>query len=682
MAVDSGRVKTLFQAAIEHKNLEERKKFLDEEIDEDEELRDRMSKLLAAYDNPIAELDNPLIASLLPTAQFMASASAGDAKPLDLMGSTIGGRYKIRQKIGEGGMGTVYLAEQLHPMRRQVALKLINPGMDSRVVLARFESERQALAMMDHPNIARVLDGGTTASGLPYFVMDLVKGISLTDYCKLHELGLAARLELFQQICSAIHHAHQKGIIHRDLKPTNILIESHDGVPSPRVIDFGLAKAMSGTSLSEHSLFTAFGSVTGTPLYMAPEQASFNALDIDTRADIYALGVVLYELLTGTTPIQHDTLQRAALDEMFRVIRELEPPTPSSRLSTVESPPVRSGRWEANQSRLSRQIKGDLDWIVMKALAKERNRRYGTALDLAGDIERFIKHEPVTAGPPNSFYRLRKFVRRHRGQVVSAVIVLIALVAGVTGTSWGLVEARRQEQLAIDSANEKGRAWLAEAEQHKIADAERIRADLRMKQVTKMNEILCAVFQDLSPLGTHRESDELIELLSQRVEQAAVAMKQEAVSDSIVSARMAVTLGKAQRNLGHAEKSLDLLAEAHAILSSSLGLKHPDTLKSLHQLALSYADMNQMDRALTLFEEAEPLYRQELASGRGETSVVISSLVRVLRSAKDSKRAIALWSDLFLLEVPSGDNNAVFVWGAESNATGADHANPIAGSSE
>ena len=299
-------------------------------------------------------------------------------------------------------MGSVYLAEQTQPVKRQVALKLIKPGMDSRTVLARFESERQALALMDHPNIARVLDAGTTDSGRPFFVMELVKGIPLTDYCDQHRLGLPERLTLFRQICSAVQHAHQKGIIHRDLKPTNILVESHDGHPVPKVIDFGLAKATSGLQLSEHSLYTAFGTVAGTPLYMAPEQASFNALDVDTRADIYALGVILYELLTGSTPIQRETFKQAALDEMLRVIREVEPPTPSSRISTSEALPSIAATRQTEPARLGRFVRGDLDWIVMKALAKERQRRYESAIALAQDVERFMNHEPVSAGPPTA----------------------------------------------------------------------------------------------------------------------------------------------------------------------------------------------------------------------------------------------------------------------------------------
>ena len=467
MALDPRRVKALFNAALDLPDPADRPAFLERECRDDQELRQRLEELLAAYDQPASALERPLAedpgetsAPDEPTGgdrgrtggRFRVRQQATgwrDPPPDSLIGSIIAGRYKLRQEIGEGGMGSVYLAEQTQPVKRQVALKLIKPGMDSRTVLARFESERQALALMDHPNIAKVLDAGATDSGRPFFVMELVKGIPLTDYCDQHRLGLPERLALFRQICSAVQHAHQKGIIHRDLKPTNILVESHDGHPVPKVIDFGLAKATSGLQLTEHSLYTAFGTVAGTPLYMAPEQATFNALDVDTRADIYALGVILYELLTGSTPIQRETFKQAALDEILRVIREVEPPTPSSRISTSEALPTIAATRQTEPARLGRFVRGDLDWIVMKALAKERQRRYESAIALAQDVERFTNHEPVSAGPPTAAYRLRKFVRRNRPQVVAAALVLLALVAGIVGTTLGLVEARRQERKAV-----------------------------------------------------------------------------------------------------------------------------------------------------------------------------------------------------------------------------------------
>ena len=346
------------------------------------------------------------------------------------------------QPIGEGGMGSVWMAEQTEPVKRKVAVKLIRAERGtSTTILARFEAERRRLRCMDHPHIAKLLDAGTTADGLPFFVMELVKGIPLNQFCDQHKLDVPERLVLFTQICSAVQHAHQKGIIHRDLKPTNILVESHDGKPVPRVIDFGLAKATSGMQLSEHTLFTGFGTVMGTPLYMAPEQATFNAVDVDTRADLYSLGVVLYELLTGSTPLTRETFKHAALDEMLRLIREQDAPSPSNRLSSTDARPAIAANRHTDPAKLSRFLKGELDWIVMKALAKERDRRYETANGLARDVERFLNHEPVLAGPPGARYRLKKFVRRNRGAVVAASLLLLTLLAGIAGTTWGLIAA-------------------------------------------------------------------------------------------------------------------------------------------------------------------------------------------------------------------------------------------------
>ena len=369
-------------------------------------LKQRLDHLLAAYAAACNPLDHDPRHDAGPTLPVPGTALAivGPAhNPIGSAGTLVAGRYKLLQPIGEGGMGSVWMAEQTEPVKRKVAVKLIRAERgSSTTILARFEAERQAIALMDHPNIAKLLDAGTTADGVPFFVMELVKGIPLNQFCDEHKLDVPERLALFTQVCSAVQHAHQKGIIHRDLKPTNILVESHDGKPVPRVIDFGLAKASSGMQLSEHTLFTGFGAVLGTPLYMAPEQATFNAVDVDTRADLYSLGVVLYELLTGSTPVTRETFKHAALDEMLRLIREQDAEAPSNRLSSTDARPAIAANRHTDPAKLSRFLKGELDWIVMKALAKERDRRYESANGLARDIERFLKHEPVLAGPPGA----------------------------------------------------------------------------------------------------------------------------------------------------------------------------------------------------------------------------------------------------------------------------------------
>ena len=338
------------------------------------------------------------------------------------------GNYKLLQVIGEGGMGTVYMAEQTTPVRRTVALKLIKAGMDSRQILARFGAERQALALMDHPNIARVFDAGATDTGRPYFVMELVKGIPITRFCDERRLTTRERLELAIPVCQAVQHAHQKGVIHRDLKPSNVLVALYDGKPVPKVIDFGVAKA-AGPRLTEQTLCTDFGAVVGTLEYMSPEQAELNQLDIDTRSDIYSLGVLLYELLTGTTPLDRKRLKAAAILELLRVIREEESPRPSLRLSTTEELPSIAACRNIEPRKLSGLVRGELDWIVMKALEKDRNRRYETANGLAADLRRYLDDEPVQACPPSAAYRFRKFARRNRAAVVTAGLISLAMLA-------------------------------------------------------------------------------------------------------------------------------------------------------------------------------------------------------------------------------------------------------------
>jgi eukaryotic-like serine/threonine-protein kinase len=405
---------SLFLAALERTDPADRQAFLDQACAGDTELRRRIELLLAAYAAGKDKLEPPVPDPVLTTPEV------GSPYPEML----IAGRYRLLERIGEGGMGEVWVAKQTEPVQRKVALKLIKPGMDSRQVLGRFEAERQALALMDHPNIAKVLDGGLTADGRPFFVMELVNGLPLTKFCDEAKLTPRERLELFVPVCQAVQHAHQKGIVHRDLKPSNVLVTLYDGKPVPKVIDFGVAKATGG-KLTDESLSTQFGAVIGTLEYMAPEQAGFSALDVDTRADIYSLGVVLYELLTGLRPFDSKRLQKAAVDEAVRIIREEEPPRPSARLSTDESLPSLAALRQTEPKRLMALMRVELDWVVMKCLEKDRNRRYETANGLVRDVERYLHDEPVEARPPSAGYRLRKFLRRHRGPVLAAGLVFL-----------------------------------------------------------------------------------------------------------------------------------------------------------------------------------------------------------------------------------------------------------------
>ena len=418
------REESLFDAALALPP-EQRAAYLDKECGPDAALRQRVAALLKAYGQSDGFLEGQ------PAAAGPSGTMAAAAPPAENPGDVIG-RYKIREKLGEGGCGVVYVAEQTEPVRRRVALKVIKLGMDTRTVIARFEAERQALAMMDHPNIARVLDAGTTAAGRPYFVMELVRGIKITDYCDQNNLETGERIRLFIQVCHAVQHAHQKGIIHRDIKPSNILVTLHDGVPVPKVIDFGIAKATEGR-LTDQTIYTQLYEFIGTPAYISPEQAEMSELDIDTRTDIYSLGVLLYELFTGKTPFDSQELIQSGLDEMRRTIREKEPLSPSTRLSSMADADLTTTakRRRAEAPRLVHFIKGDLDWIVMKALEKDRTRRFDTANALAADLQRFLNNEPVEARPPGNVYRFQKLVRRNKMAFAALSGIVAALALGL-----------------------------------------------------------------------------------------------------------------------------------------------------------------------------------------------------------------------------------------------------------
>jgi WD40 repeat protein/serine/threonine protein kinase len=449
MPLDPKQVQDVFLEVVELPDSAERAAALDRLCGGDAELRRRVETLLRAHDQP----------DTLLHASSGDPAATTEPRPVQQPGAIIAGRYKLLEQIGEGGMGAVWVAEQSEPVRRRVAIKLIKPGMDSRQVLSRFEAERQALAVMDHPNIAKVYDGGMTSEGRPFFVMEYVRGVPLTQYCDDARLTVARRLALFTQVCQAVQHAHQKGIIHRDLKPSNILVCLYDGQPVPKVIDFGLAKAIH-QPLTDNTLYTAHGLMVGTPLYMSPEQAEFNNLDVDTRTDIFSLGVILYELLTGTTPLEKAQFKDAAFNEILRLIKEEEPPRPSLKLSTLSKIDVRAHSSLASiaalrgvePAQLSRIVKGDLDWIVMKSVEKERSRRYATAGDLARDIERYLHDEPVEACPPSAGYRLKKFSRKHRAALVTAAAFGLLLLAGIAISTWQAVRATIAEGHAKDQS--------------------------------------------------------------------------------------------------------------------------------------------------------------------------------------------------------------------------------------
>jgi tetratricopeptide (TPR) repeat protein/serine/threonine protein kinase len=424
---------SIFAQALETRDPRERGAFLDRACAGNPSLRQGVESLLAGYEaGSFLEAPAPALGATID-------------EPVTECPGTVIGPYKLVEQIGEGGFGVVFVAEQQRPVRRKVALKVIKPGMDSRQVVARFEAERQALALTDHPNIARVLDGGQTGSGRPYFVMDLVKGLPITDYCDQAQLSPRERLGLFIQVCQAVQHAHQKGIIHRDLKPSNVLVALHDGRPLVKVIDFGIAKAL-GQQLTDKTLFTGFAQLIGTPLYMSPEQAALSNADVDTRSDVYSLGVLLYELLTGTTPFEKERLREVGFDEMRRIIREEEPPKPSTRMSTLgQAATTLSANRRSDPKRLSRLFRVELDWVVMKALEKDRNRRYETASALAADVERYLHDESVLACPPSPLYRFRKFARRNRGTLVVAAGVFVAVMMIVATIGWAVRDREVRE---------------------------------------------------------------------------------------------------------------------------------------------------------------------------------------------------------------------------------------------
>jgi hypothetical protein len=640
------RTESVFAAAVALADAEERAAYLEQACAGDAALRGRVEALLRAHARAGHLLDRPVPGGPELTAAY------GGALP----GTIIAGRYKLLEEIGEGGMGTVWVTEQTQPVRRKVALKLIKAGMDSKAVLARFEAERQALAVMDHPNIAKVLDGGVTDTGRPFFVMEYVKGVSITEYCETTRLSVPERLRLFVQVCAAVQHAHQKGIIHRDLKPSNILVAPYDDRPVPKVIDFGLAKALH-QPLTERTLHTAHEAVLGTPLYMSPEQAQLNNLDVDTRSDIYSLGVLLYELLTGTTPLEKKRFKDAAWEEVKRLIREEEPPKPSTRLSSTATLPSLAACRQTEPARLKKLVRGELDWIVMKALEKDRSRRFETANGFARDVERYLAGEPVLAAPPGARYRLGKFLRRHRGPVAAAAALLLALLLGIGGTTWGLLRAeqRRAEAEAARADEARERALAQEKEQEaqrakekalKAARAEAAALEQtkrRLAQIEKGVDLLASLLSGIDPRKEQKGGLPLYEQLRERASQAADQLDAESVGDALAVARLQTILGRTLAELGDSARAVAVLEKACATRERELGDEDPLTLDSRNSLACAYRAAGKLDLAIPLHERTLKASEAKLGEDHPKTLTSRNNLACAYQAAGKLDLAIPLF---------------------------------------
>ncbi|MGD9263872.1 MAG: serine/threonine-protein kinase [Methyloceanibacter sp.] len=557
-------------------------------------------------------------------------------------GDTIG-PYKLLQQIGEGGMGVVYMAEQSQPIRRKVALKIVKPGMDSKQVVARFEAERQALALMDHPNIARVLDGGTTETGRPYFVMELVKGVPLTEYCDRNGLSAAHRLELFVDVCRAVQHAHHKAVIHRDLKPSNVMVTMHDGRPVPKVIDFGVSKAIN-QQLTEKTLFTAYGQMVGTPAYMSPEQAEMSGLDIDTRSDIYSLGVLLYELLTGSTPFESERLCTAGYAEMLRIIQEEDPPRPSTRLSTTsqESMDV-AGNQGTDPRKMSQLVRDELDWIVMKALEKDRRRRYDTAANLADDVGRYLSGETVQACPPTLTYRLKKAIRRNKGAIAIVSAIGAVLLLGLVGTTYGLLNAERQRKLAAERANE---ADAARAEEAKRAEELQRVTEFQSEQLGKIvPELMGASLRDSIIAAAPVEQQAALRERLGRVNFTNIGLEsmranvfaptRRAISEQfadqpMTEAQLLQSLADILLELGLLDAATEPQERALALRRKLLGNTHAKTLTSISTLGALRKAQGQYDEAESLFRETLAGRRRTLGNDHPRTLSSINNMAALL----------------------------------------------------
>jgi eukaryotic-like serine/threonine-protein kinase len=643
----------IFLSALEVVAPTERQAFIERACGGDGELLAQVESLVAASQKAGSFLESP------PAAVAFATL---DEPPSERPGTQIG-PYKLLQQIGEGGMGVVYMAEQTEPVKRRVALKIIKPGMDTRQVIARFEAERQALSLMDHPNIAKVLDAGTTASGRPYFVMELVKGQPITQYCDEHHLTPRQRLELLLPVCQAIQHAHQKGIIHRDIKPTNILVAEYDQQPVPKVIDFGVAKATS-QALTEKTMFTGYGQIVGTLEYMSPEQAKVNQLDIDTRSDIYSLGVLLYELLTGSTPFDRKRLRSAAFDEMLRIIREEEPPKPSTRLSDLSSPPrgplapredagSRSepatlasiaAQRQTEPAKLTKLVRGELDWIVMKALEKDRSRRYETANGLAADIQHYLSDEPVVACPPSAAYRFRKFARRNRTALMTASLVAAALVIGTVVSAWQAVRATRAEGLAKVEAERANReAHRANSEATRASD-EATKAKTEAATAEAVNEYL--IEDLLAQAHPENEPDRDIKLRTV-VDRAAATVEGRFPDQPLVEAAIHRVVGNTYLSLREMEKAEQHFRRAFEIRRQVLGAEHHLTGASQDALGLTILMAGRPAEAEPILAEALRILTQTLGPSDHETLNTQAFLAQAMSAQGRHAEADKLIHDVY-----------------------------------
>jgi serine/threonine protein kinase len=594
--------RSLFLDALEIDDPARRTAFLDEACGTDLSLRLRLDQLLESHAQAGQFLAKPV--QERPCDYPTVDAETVTAGPARCIGP-----YKLLQEIGAGGMGTVFLAEQQQPIRRSVAVKVIKPGMDSQQVIARFEAERQALALMEHPNIAHVLEAGSTEAGRPYFVMELVKGVPITAYCDEQRLTPRQRLELFVPVCQAVQHAHQKGVIHRDLKPSNVLVAEYDDRAVPKIIDFGIAKAVA-QRLTERTLVTGFGHLVGTLEYMSPEQAKFNALDIDTRSDIYALGVLLYELLTGSPPFDRKRLRDTPLDESLRIIREEEPPRPSTHLSCGDTLPAIAAKRGTEPAKLGKLLRGDLDWIVMKALDKERARRYQTADSLARDIQHYLDDEPVAAGPPSARYRLGKFVRRHRRWLAAAcAFVLLLVVATAVSVSLAVWAVLAESETSVE--RDKAVAAKRRAEEE-AAMASAVSDFLN-------NNVLGQASAHLQA-GPGRAPDRDLKVRT-ALDRAADNMHGKFAGQPRVEVAVRLTMGNAYRQLTEYDRAQQQLETALQRAQDAWGEENDDTLHAMNELAVLYQERGKNDLA-------EPLYARCLALNQKRNGDAHASTLR------------------------------------------------------